>query len=154
MKSRRTHKDVYILILGKNYKYYQLLNVFFSSTFTSCQQMYSSKKNTQTHKYRDLAVARWVNNLTGAARVSAEVWVWSPAQQSGLKDQVLLQLWRRSQVRLRFNPWLGNTPMTEVQPLKKKKKKPKTRNIKTIASEVWLYFSWWIVPFVLVGAVN
>ena len=36
---------------------------------------------------------QWVKNLTAAARVAGRAQVQSPAQDSGLKDLVLLQLW-------------------------------------------------------------
>ena len=35
-------------------------------------------------------MAQWVKNLTAAAQVTAEVWVCSLAQSSGLKDPALL----------------------------------------------------------------
>ena len=38
---------------------------------------------------------------------------------SGLKDPVLPHLWHRSQLWLRFSPWLGNFHKPPVQPLKK-----------------------------------
>ena len=53
-------------------------------------------------------MAHWVKNPTAVAWVTAEAWVQSPAQGRGLKDQVLLQLWHRSQMWLKFIPWLGN----------------------------------------------
>ena len=56
--------------------------------------------------------AEWVNNPTVAAPVSAEVWVCSFAQPSGLKGLALLQLWRRSQLQLGFSPWSRNFHMT------------------------------------------
>ena len=39
-------------------------------------------------------------------QVAAEAWFWSPAWRRGLKDLALLQLWHRSQLWLRFIPWL------------------------------------------------
>ena len=48
-----------------------------------------------------------------------EARVWSLAWHSGLKDQVLPQLW------LGFSIWPGNFHIQWVQPLKKKKKKKK-----------------------------
>ena len=39
------------------------------------------------------AIVQGVKNLTLAAQVSVEEWVWFPAQHSGLKDPALLQLW-------------------------------------------------------------
>ena len=56
------------------------------------------------------------NNLTAAAWVATEVWVWAPAQHNGLKDLALLQLQHRSQLRLGFNPWPGNFCMPQMQP--------------------------------------
>ena len=44
------------------------------------------------------AVAQWVKNLTAATWVTREAQVRSLAQHSGLKDVVLPQLWRRSQL--------------------------------------------------------
>ena len=58
-------------------------------------------------------MAQWVKNPTPAARVTAEVWVQSPAQYSGLKDPALQQLW------LGFNSWPRNFHMLQAQPLKK-----------------------------------
>ena len=52
---------------------------------------------------------QWVKNLTAAAQVTAEVWVLSSAQHSGLKDPALLQ--RRSQLHHGFSPWPGNLHM-------------------------------------------
>ena len=56
---------------------------------------------------------QWVKNPTTAAQVTAEAQVQSPAQQSGLKDLELLQLWTR------FNPWPRNFHVPQVQPLNK-----------------------------------
>ena len=53
-------------------------------------------------------MAQWVKNPTAAARVAAEVWVRSSAQQSGLTDGVLLQLW------LRFSPGNFHMPHTHT----------------------------------------
>ena len=41
------------------------------------------------------------------------------------KDLVLLQLWHRSQLQLRFDPWPGNFHMLWVQLKKKKTNKQK-----------------------------
>ena len=46
--------------------------------------------------------------------VPAEMGVQSLAQDSGLKDPALLQLWRRSQLQLRFIPWPGDIHMAWV----------------------------------------
>ena len=56
-------------------------------------------------------MAQQVKNPTAAARVPANVWVQSLAQHNGLKDLALLQLWRRSQLWLRVNPWPRNIHM-------------------------------------------
>ena len=56
-----------------------------------------------------------------AVRVALEVWIWSLAWLSGLKDPVLPQLWSRSQLQLRFSLWPRNFQMLWVWPLKKKK---------------------------------
>ena len=45
-------------------------------------------------------MAQWVKNPIAVAWVSVEVWV----QHSGLKDPASLQLRRRSQLWLGFNP--------------------------------------------------
>ena len=66
------------------------------------------------------AVMQWVKNLTAATQVTAEVWVQSPVQHSGLKYLVLPQLQLRSQLWLRFNHSPRNFHMPPVQPLKKK----------------------------------
>ena len=55
------------------------------------------------------AVAEWVKNLTPVAQVTAEVWVWSLAWHSRLKDPALPQLQHRSQLRLKFNPRAGTS---------------------------------------------
>ena len=47
------------------------------------------------------------------------------AQQ--VKDLVLLQLWCRLQLKLRFNPWPKELHMLSVQPKKKKKELRCTR---------------------------
>ena len=57
-------------------------------------------------------MAQWVKNPTAAARGRGGGW-WClsrgvgsiPSPCSGLKDQALPQLWRGSQLWLRFNPW-------------------------------------------------
>ena len=64
-------------------------------------------------------MAQWVNSSTAAAPVTVEVQVQSLATQSGLKDLMLPQLWCRSQLWLRFNPWSGNFHMPRVWPWKK-----------------------------------
>ena len=58
-------------------------------------------------------MAQWVKNPTVATLVSVEV-----PKHSVLKDSALPQLWCRSQLRLRFNPWPGNLHMLKVPPLK------------------------------------
>ena len=60
-------------------------------------------------------MVQWVKNLTAAAQVIAEAWVQSLAQCSGLKDLTLLQLQRRSQLWLGFNPWPGNFHTPQMQ---------------------------------------
>ena len=55
-------------------------------------------------------MVQWVKNQTAAAWVSAEVQVQSLTWDSELKDPVLPQLWQRSQLQLRFNPWPGDPP--------------------------------------------
>ena len=57
-----------------------------------------------------------VKNLTAAAWVTAEAGVQLPVQGSGLKALALLQVWRRSQPQLTFNPWPGNFHMLWAQP--------------------------------------
>ena len=66
-------------------------------------------------------MAQWVKP-TSVAQVATEAQDQSPAQRSGLKDLALPQLWCRSQLQLRFNPWPWNFHMLQVRPLKKKKK--------------------------------
>ena len=56
-------------------------------------------------------MVHWIKNPTEAAWVTAEVWVWSLAEHSGLKDLALLRLWHRSQLWIGFNPWPGNFHM-------------------------------------------
>ena len=61
-------------------------------------------------------VAQWDKNPTAAARVTTEVRVQSPAQDSGLKDLALPQLLHRLQLWLRFCPWPKNFHMMWVSP--------------------------------------
>ena len=69
-----------------------------------------------------LAVAQWFKNPTAVALFAAVV-------QVGLKDLVLLQLWHRSQLWLRFNPWPGNCHVDATDaPLRKRKKMSKRQN--------------------------
>ena len=73
-----------------------------------------------------------VKNPTAVARLAVEVWVQSPAWCRELKDPALLQLWHRSQLRLRFSPWPGNFHMLWEQPFKnkqtnKQKNRPKLK---------------------------
>ena len=60
---------------------------------------------------------KWFKNPTAVDWVHAEVWVQSPGWGSGLKDPMLLQLWLRSQLCLRFSLWPENIHMLLVQPL-------------------------------------
>ena len=53
-------------------------------------------------------------NPTAAAEVAEEVQAQSPAQHSGLKYPVLLQLWQSFQLRLGFNPWPRNVYMHQA----------------------------------------
>ena len=62
-------------------------------------------------------------NPTTVAQVTVEAGVQSPAPGSGLKDLVLSQLWCRSQLQLRFNPWPKNFHVPQVPPKKKIKKR-------------------------------
>ena len=59
----------------------------------------------------------WVKNLTAAAWVAAEARLDPCAVTAQwVKDLVLLQLWHRLQLWLRFNPWPGNFSMLWVKP--------------------------------------
>ena len=69
------------------------------------------------------AVVQWVKNLTAVSRVPVEVQAQTLARSSGLKDLLLLQLLHRSQLWLRFHPWLGNFSTLWVCRKKKNKKK-------------------------------
>ena len=55
--------------------------------------------------------SQWKNENLGA-----------PAVVQWIKYSALLQLWHRSQLRLRFNPWPGNFHLPWLQPKKKGKK--------------------------------
>ena len=46
-----------------------------------------------------------------------------PGPEQWIKDPVWPQLWHKSQMRLRFNPWPGNFHMPQVWPKEEKKKK-------------------------------
>ena len=63
-------------------------------------------------------MVQWVKNLRAEVQITVEALVQSPVHQSGLKDSALLQLQHKSQLKLRFDPWLGNFHMAWVQPLK------------------------------------
>ena len=69
-------------------------------------------------------MAQWVKKLT------TEVRVQSPAWHSGLKDLALLQLCCSLQLWLRISPWLGNSHMLWVQPIKTPTKTNKQRKKK------------------------
>lgn len=57
-------------------------------------------------------MAQWVTNPTAATWVAVEARVQS-------LDSALPQLWCRSQLQLRFDPWAGHFQVPWVQPLKK-----------------------------------
>ena len=61
-------------------------------------------------------MAQWVKNLTTVAWADAEMQGGSLTWCSGLKDPMLLQLWRRSQLQLKFSSWPGNFYMLWVWP--------------------------------------
>ena len=67
-------------------------------------------------------MAQWVKNPTAMAWVAEELQVRSLASHSGLKDLALSQLWCRSMLRLRFDPWPGNFHMLQVWPWEKTSK--------------------------------
>ena len=50
-------------------------------------------------------MAQWIKNPPAVAQVAGEAQVLSLTQW--VKDLALPQLWRRSQLQLRFSPWLG-----------------------------------------------
>ena len=62
-------------------------------------------------------VAGWIKDPTAAGLVTVEVWVQSCLVQ-WIKDLALLQLWCRLQLKVRFDPWLGNFHVSLVQPKK------------------------------------
>ena len=68
-------------------------------------------------------VAQWVKNPNAAAQVAVELKVRLLAQHSGTKDPVLLQLWHRSQLHLRFSLWPRNVTYAAGAVIKLKKKK-------------------------------
>ena len=70
-------------------------------------------------------MVQWVKNLPSAAWVTAEAPVQSLDWLSELKDLVLPQLLRKSQLWLRFSPWSEKCQMLQVQPLEKKRKEMK-----------------------------
>ena len=67
-------------------------------------------------------MGQWVENLTSVAQVAVETWVLPPARHSGLKDPVLPQLLRRSQLWLGFSPWPRNFHMPWVWLVKKRRR--------------------------------
>ena len=84
-------------------------------------------------------VVQQVKNLTAAAWVTAEAGVQLPVQGSGLKALALLQVWRRSQMQLRFDPQPRNFHMPWGC-LKKKKKRERERQTWGLAPSIahWL----------------
>ena len=48
-----------------------------------------------------------------------------PSLVQWVKDPALLQLWHRSQLQLKFDPWPQELPYAWVQPKQNKTKKPK-----------------------------
>ena len=76
--------------------------------------------------FRVPAAAKWVKNLTAVAQVTVEVQVQSPAWCTGLTNLALLHLQHMLHLRLRFNLWPGNFPMSWVW---LKKKKPKIKSL-------------------------
>ena len=79
-----------------------------------CRGCGPKKRKRQKKKMMQImgfpTVMQWVKNSTAVAGVTAEVWVRSLAQSSGLKDLVVLQL------QLRFSPWPGNIHVPWVHP--------------------------------------
>ena len=62
-------------------------------------------------------MALWFNDPACLRDIAGSI----PSPAKWVEDPVLPQLWRRSQRRLRFNPWPGNFRMQRVGPNKKKK---------------------------------
>ena len=65
-------------------------------------------------------VALWVKNQTAAAPGAVEAHVQFLSWCSGSKDLVLLQLWHRSQLGLRFSPRPGEFPYAVGMAMNKK----------------------------------
>ena len=63
------------------------------------------------------AVVQWVNEPTCLCGIAGSI----PRPAQWVKDPVLPQLWQRSQMQLRFDPWPRNFHIPQVQPKKKKK---------------------------------
>ena len=61
----------------------------------------------------------------------ARIQVHSPVWHSGLKDLVLPQLWQRSQLQLRSEPWPGNSVYLRVAKKEKRKNSTSIHNKKT-----------------------
>ena len=55
----------------------------------------------------DLVLSLWLHGFEPPTTTTPMQWV---------KDQELLQLWQRSQLWLRFDPWPRNFHMPQVQP--------------------------------------
>lgn len=72
-------------------------------------------KNTKKRLYIHHKLAQHGINYTSIKKKKLGV----PAVAQGVKDVVLLQLWYRSKLQLRFDLWLRNLLMPRVQPKKK-----------------------------------
>ena len=63
-------------------------------------------------------MAKWINDLAGLCGIVGSI----PGLAKWVKDPVLLHLWHRSQMWLRFDLWPGEIHMPQVCPRKGKKK--------------------------------
>ena len=92
------------LDMGMEFRNHDLGTGAARSTVTTILVVRTRKHTISSRKTIGVpVVALWVKNPTAAAQVAAEVWVWSPAQHSGLRDPIYPQLWR-----FRFKPWPRN----------------------------------------------
>ena len=90
-------------------------------------------------------MVQWVNDLACLSGGGSSI----PDPAQWVKDPALLQLWYRSQLRLRLDPWPRNFYIPQIWPKKKNKNKNKKHSelnmgflsLNFVPSVKWFYFS-------------